>query len=352
MARFIISFFLLLSQTIVAVAQTGKMDKQSAWQWYDRHGWVCGVNYIPSNAINYTAMWDKSSFSPHVIDKELQLMEDLGMNCVRVVMQYAVYDDNPRYFIKTFRKFLDICGKHKISVMPIFFDDCVFGANTDPVVGPQPEPLEGWYAWAWSPSPGYSMVVDERTHSKLETYVKDVLRNFSDDTRIFAWDLYNEPTNTTMPERSLPLLRKVFEWAREVAPHQPITSGLWNGNKELEDFLIANSDIITFHCYDNPEDTRNTMQRMISTERPVICTEWLNRPRHSTIAEILPMFKENKVGSLFWGLVNGKTQTHLPWGHRPEHGEYKGVWQHDIFHPDLTPYDNHEIAVIKQMTGK
>lgn len=31
--------------------------------------------------------------------------------------------------------------------MPCFFDDCVFGANTDPVIGKQPEPLEGWYAW-------------------------------------------------------------------------------------------------------------------------------------------------------------------------------------------------------------
>ena len=30
--------------------------------------------------------------------------------------------------------------------MPIFFDDCAFGVNTDPTVGKQPEPLEGWYA--------------------------------------------------------------------------------------------------------------------------------------------------------------------------------------------------------------
>lgn len=54
------------------------------------------------------------------------------------------------------------------------------------------------------------MVVDERTHGKLEKYVKEVMTRFKDDDRIFVWDLYNEPTNTTMPERSWPLLRKVL----------------------------------------------------------------------------------------------------------------------------------------------
>ncbi len=234
--------------------------------------------------------------------------------------------------------------------MPIFFDDCAFGANTDPKTGIQPEPLEGWYAWAWSPSPGHSMVVDERTHGQLEKYVKDIMTRFGNDKRIMAWDLYNEPTNTPMPERSMPLLKKVFKWARETNPTQPVTSGLWNGNKELEDFLAENSDIITFHCYASPEQTLDVMKRMCAYGRPVICTEWLNRPRHSTIAEIMPFFKENHVGSMFWGLVNGKNQTHLPWGHRPEHGEYTGVWQHDIFHTDHTPYDINEISIIQHLT--
>ena len=208
-------------------------DKTKANEWAKNQPWYCGVNYIPANAVNYTAMWDKTNFSPDVIDKELDLMEDLGMNCVRVVLQYAVYEDNPKHFLRAFDRFLDICDKHGIKVMPIFFDDCAFGANTDPKAGKQPEPLEGWYAWAWSPSPGYSMVADERTHGKLEKYVKDVMSKHKDDDRIFVWDLYNEPTNTSMPERTWPLLRKVFAWAREINPSQPITSGMWNGNKEL-----------------------------------------------------------------------------------------------------------------------
>lgn len=191
-------------------AQGKVWSVEKARKWAEKKTWYCGVNYIPANAINYTAMWDKTSFSPDVIDREMQLMKELGMNCARVVMQYAVYEDDPAYFLRTLDTFLGICDKYGVQVMPIFFDDCAFGVNTDPVVGQQPEPLKGWYAWAWSPSPGYSMVVDERTHGKLEKYVKEVMTRFKDDDRIFVWDLYNEPTNTTMPERSWPLLRKVF----------------------------------------------------------------------------------------------------------------------------------------------
>ena len=145
-------------------AQGGRWTEERAWAWYRQLPWLCGVNYIPANAINYTAMWDKTSFSPTTIDKELQLMENLGMNCVRVVLQHAVYADDAKYFLRTFDKFLDICSRHGIRVMPIFFDDCSFGVNNDPVVGRQPEPLVGWYAWAWSPSPGYTILADERRH--------------------------------------------------------------------------------------------------------------------------------------------------------------------------------------------
>lgn len=340
---------LLATFVACTFAQGPRWSVQKAAEWQKEQPWFCGMNYIPADAINYTAMWDKSSFSPKQIEREMALAEEVGMNCARVVLQYVVYEDDPKYFLRTFDKFLGICAKHGVKVMPIFFDDCTFGVNTDPVVGPQPEPLEGWYAWAWSPSPGYSMVVDARTHGKLEKYVKDVMERFKNDPRIFAWDLYNEPTNTPMPERSYPLLEKVFQWARQVDPSQPITSGAWNENEKLNKILLDNSDIVTFHCYSTKENTQKWMERYLQYGRPVICTEWMNRVAHSYLIEILPMFKEKNVGSMIWGLVNGKTQTHLRWGHRPEDLPYTGEWQHDLFHTDFTPYNEAEIELLKKL---
>lgn len=331
-------------------AQGKRWSEEKINKWYEKQSWFCGMNYIPADAINYTAMWDKTGFSPAVIEKEMALAKSIGMNCARVVLQYAVYEEDPAYFLNTLDKFLEICDRYGVKVMPCFFDDCAFGTNTDPVIGQQPEPLIGWYAWAWSPSPGYTMVVDERTHGKLEAYVKAVMNRFKNDDRIFVWDLYNEPTNTTMPERSLPLVNKVFKWAREINPSQPITIGLWNGNEELNKIAIENSDIITFHFYNTKETTEARIIELEALNRPIICTEWMNRIAKSKIEELLPVFYKHNVGSMIWGLVNGKTQTHLGWGHRPEHLPFTGDWQHDIFHGDFKPYNQAEIDLIKKLT--
>lgn len=338
--------------SVMGAAQGTQWSKEKAAEWANNNPWYCGVNYIPANAVNYTEMWDKTGFSPDVIESEMKLMKADGMNCARVVMQYAVYADDPQYFLKTFDKFLSICDKYDVKVLPIFFDDCVFGANTDPTVGKQPEPLEGWYAWAWSPSPGHSIVSDPRQHDKLEPYVKDVMSKFKNDDRILGWDLYNEPTNGGMGNRTLPLLKKVFAWAREVNPSQPITSGIWNGNEELNKILIDNSDIITFHVYAPYGTTSNVIKDHLKHGRPTICTEWMNRVAGSTIREILPLFHANGVGCMMWGLVNGKTQTHLCWGHRPEQLPYTGPWQHDIYKGDHTPYDQGEIDLIRKYNNR
>ena len=340
---------LLACMGLSGFAQSPRWSEAQSKDWFKKQGWLCGMNYIPSNAINYTAMWDKTSFSPDLIDRELKAAEELGLNCARVVLQYAVYADDPKYFLKTLDKFLAICDKHGIKVMPVFFDDCVFGANTDPVIGKQPEPLEGWYAWAWSPSPGHTMVIDERTHGHLEKYVKEVMGRFKNDNRILLWDLYNEPTNGGLGDRSMPLVRKVFAWAKEVDPVQPLSIGVWCGNEGLNKFCTDNSDIITFHCYSTAENTNNEIQRLKAYGRPIICTEWMNRPAGSTIETVLPLFKKENVRCMMWGLVNGKTQTNLPWGHRPEHLPYNGPWQHDILTSDFQPYDKAETELLQKL---
>jgi hypothetical protein len=324
---------------------------EKAAQWQRDTGWLCGVNYIPADAINYTAMWDKTSFNPALIDRELALAASIGFNCVRVVLQHAVYAGDPGYFLKTLDTFLAICARHKIRAMPCFFDDCVFGVNTEPRIGKQPEPRIGWYAWAWSPSPGHRLVRDRSAHPLLEKYVKAVLEKFRDDPRVCLWDLYNEPTNG-IGNASLALVRGVFRWAREVNPSQPVTIGVWNGNRALNDYVLKHSDIMTFHSYGQSGAVENHIRNLRRQGRPIVCTEWMNRGAKSTVATILPLLKERGAGAISWGLVNGKTQTNLPWGHRPERLPYKGPWQHDLFHGNHKPYDPQEIALIKKMTGK
>ena len=118
---------LLLSLTLYGQKPAERWNSEKAWKWYNDNPWICGFNYIPSSAINYTAMWDKTSFSPETIERELALAEETGFNTVRVVLQFIVWEDDPQYFKDVFATFLSICARHKMKAMPAFFDDCVGG---------------------------------------------------------------------------------------------------------------------------------------------------------------------------------------------------------------------------------
>lgn len=338
---FLLPAFLLTGSPVFSQDTAGRWSEARIREWSRHQPWYCGFNYIPAYAINYTAMWDKTSFDPVAIDKELSLAQHLGMNAVRAVLQFAVYEDDPDYFLRTLDQFMGICKKHGIKFVPALFDDCNFGIYPDPIVGKQPEPLRGWYAWAWSPSPGHSLVIDERTHPRLEKYVKAVMSRFKNDDRILFWDLYNEPCNGGMGAVSLPLLKKTIGWARSVNPSQPLSVGIFNNEPRLREISLAGSDLITFHNYDNKEQLQEMIDELRRYDRPLICTEWMNRPRGSLISTHLSVFYKEHVGCMLWGLVNGKTQTELPWGHRPGDPAPK-IWQHDLFHPDFTPYDQKE----------
>lgn len=62
--------------------------------------------------------------------------------------------------------------------------------------------------------------------------------------------------------------------------------------------------------------TRDLIGELTKLRRPLICTEWMARDNGCTIESCLPIYKETRVGCIMWGLVNGKSQVHLPFGYR------------------------------------
>jgi hypothetical protein len=174
---------------------------------------------------------------------------------------------------------------------------------------------------------------------------------FRSDSRILAWDLYNEPGNSNMENKSLPLLKAVFNWARDVSPSQPITAGIWKRQlTDIDKVILENSDIVTFHNYGGPDAMTHEIDDLVQEGRPLICTEWLARQNGSTVANILPVLYRRHVGGTIWGLVNGKTQTNYHWGSKAG-SPAPALWQHDIFHRDMTYYDPNEIALFQHYAG-
>ncbi|HJM59836.1 MAG TPA: hypothetical protein QGG52_04875, partial [SAR86 cluster bacterium] len=87
--------------------------------------------------------------------------------------------------------------------------------------------------------------------SDLKAYVYGVLESYAEDERILMWDLYNEPGQFGVGEKSIKLLELTWKWAREVNPSQPLTSCLDGSvGDEIIQLNQENSDVITFHTYE------------------------------------------------------------------------------------------------------
>jgi hypothetical protein len=121
----------------------------------------------------------------------------------------------------------------------------------------------------------------------------------------------------------------------------------------MEKIQLGESDVVSFHSYEKPENFEATVLSLQHFDRPIICTEYMARPRGSTFQGILPIAKKYNVAAINWGLVAGKTQTYLPWDswEHPYVDHQPPVWFHEIFRTDGQPYRQDEVDFIRQITG-
>ena len=358
--------FLLL---FCSLAQAQKWSERQANDWYKNQPYLVGANFAPASAINQLEMWQADTYDPKRIDLELGWAESIGMNTMRIFLHDLAYSRDPAGFKKRLEQVLAICAKHKIRPMIVFFDS-VWDPN--PKIGRQREPLPGVHNSGWGQSPGAAALRNPAEYPRLEKYVKDIVQTFRSDKRILAWDLWNEPDNLNArdyakqdPPNKIELVNKLlpqtFEWARVAKPEQPLTSGVWKGDyfKEgkfdaTEKIQMDLSDIVTFHSYEPPEEFEKRIVFLQKFNRPLLCTEYMARPRGSTFVAILPVGKKHNVGMINWGFVQGKSQTNYPWDSwdRP-YVEYEPwIWFHDVFRTDGAPYLREEVELIKRITGK
>ena len=321
-----------------------------AREWGDRNPWFRGANFNPSTAINQLETWQEETFDPETIDRELGWAKDIGFNCMRVYLHHLAWQIDKKGFKSRMDQYLNIADRHGIKTVFVFFDDCW---NATYEAGKQPDPKTGIHNSGWIRDPGDLISHDPALMDTLEAYVKDVLETFSKDSRIILWDLYNEPGNNGLGNKSMPLLKNVFAWAREVNPTQPVSAGVWNKQlTELNLFQLENSDIITYHNYAEKNHHRETIDSLKSIKKPIICTEYMARTSGSRFENIMPMLKEEKIGAINWGLVSGKSNTMYAWDTPVPDGSEPDVWFHDIFRPDGTVFNQSEIDLIKKLTGK
>ncbi|MDI1305797.1 MAG: cellulase family glycosylhydrolase [bacterium] len=349
------------------------VDKREIWtkeqanSWYAKQPWLVGSNYNPSTAINQLEMWQKETFDPKRIDQELGWAEQIGMNTMRVYLHDLLHKQDAEGLYKRMDTFLEIADKHHIKILFVLFDSCW---DPFPELGKQRAPKPFVHNSGWVQSPGQKALSDAKEYPRLEKYVKETVAHFKDDQRILGWDVWNEPDNMTGPSYEkveiankvdlvYNLLGKVFEWARESNPSQPLTSGVWAGDwteanlKPIFKLQLDQSDVISFHCYDKPKDFVKRINELKRYGKPMLCTEYMARPNGSTFEGFLPIAKENKIAMINWGLVDGKSQTKFPWDSwTKKYTSAPPVWFHEVFNTDGTPYKKSETDFIKKITSE
>ena len=308
--------------------------------------WRYGANFIPSTAINQLEMWQAETFDPATIDRELGWAEKIGMSVMRVYLHDLLHLLDRSGLFRRMDQYLKIADSHQIKTIFVFFDDCW---KPEFAPGKQPDPIPFTHNSGWIQSPGNAVGNDPAQWGRLEKYVKDVISHFAQDDRIAMWDLYNEPGNGRSPEydnpnglrsaRSLPLLRAVFNWARDAAPSQPLTTGLWWFDdpefEELNHLIAEASDVISFHAYLRPDlfKARIAEVEHLAGSREIVCTEYMARPSGCTFRDCLPILRDHGIWAINWGLESGKTQTIFPWNWSESKGMPERFF-HDIFHAD------------------
>ncbi len=346
--------------------------------WAKDKPWWVGFNFLPSTAVNWNEMWAKETFDLPTIKRELELASKVGFNTLRTNLPFIVYLYDKEGLIERINAFLDVAYDLGIHTMLTLMDDCGFSGE-HPYIGFQGKPREGVHNSRGAASPGRNVVTNKTYWPLVEEYVRTIVKTFKDDKRILIWDVYNEPTNDgifgdhgemlhydgPLTEYALELCEKAVSWVRDEDPSQPLTVGAWRHMKifidrtpeifthPIDKLALESSDVITFHAYSPKDVIEETLEILKPYNRPIMCTEWMARHAQSTVEDILPIFSKYKVGAYNWGLVNGKTQTHLPWPVIMQASpDYIKTWFHDLFHKDGTPYSEDEIKLFSDLIAQ
>ena len=348
-----------------------RWSPEKANAWYARQPWLVGANYTTSTAINQLEMFQADTFDPETIDRELGWAKSrFGMNTMRVYLHDLLWQQDPQGFKRRLDTFLAIADRHGIRPMLVLFDSCW---DPDPVLGPQHRPIPGVHNSGWVQSPGRRDLIDPARDAHFRAYVEGVVGAFANDDRVLAWDIWNEPDNPgggsymdeqleQERERIEALLPKAFAWARAQKPTQPLTSGVWIGEDwspgaakltPIQRTQLDQSDVISFHNYEQPEAFEARIAQLRPYGRPLLCTEWLARGNGSNVDTILPIARRENVAMVNWGFVDGDIQTRLPWDswERPYTLQEPTLWFHDLLKRDGTPYRAREVEIFRTLAA-
>ena len=350
-----------------------RWSKERAWEWYNGRPWMRGCNYMSADCVNRVDQWQDLHFEERMAttEEELAVMQELGYNSVRLILEYVVWQKEHDGFLDRFERYLATCDKYGISCMIVLANDCM-PPKTER--WKMPDVGEQTYDWGYhggrkhsqhgahnGPAPHFYLD-DPDSADDYFRMVTEIVTLYRDDPRICMWDLFNEPGNSRREGLTMPHLKRMFETVRAINPSQPLTCAAWwfdpndFHTSELNRYALENSDIISYHCYNRFEEHVRLIRYLKSFGRPLINSEWLARCTGNDVFDNFPLFYLEGIGCYNWGFVAGKYQTYEPY--EAHWNWYRDdprapidftKWFHDLYRPSLRPYDPKETELIQRL---
>ena len=351
-----------------------RWTEEEAAAWMKKTGRLKGCNFIGSDCCNRIEMWQSYKHAERLAtaERELKLCEDIGFNSVRLIVEFDVWYQERENFMQSLEDYISLCDKYHQKVMLVLANEaqlCRGETYTPKPLGEQVYAL-GYHQGRFPLTPEQKALKPYHELERPETrelyleMVREIVLKYREDPRVVCWNVYNEPGITIGIERCVPLMKLLFDEIRALDPVQPLTSDVWYWRdmehpRVNDKFSLENSDVISWHSYKPIEDMVIDIKILKKWNRPIFITEWLNRINHSEVREIYPLLYIEDMSCWCWGFVAGKTQTYEPWDSLWE--QYDAAdgnvrydftrWQHDLFRPNLRPWDPKEIEIIKKFNA-
>jgi len=269
---------------------------------------IRGVNYYPKNAA-----WNMfgDNFDSLAIKKDIKLIQEMGLNMIRVFIPYEAFGKNKvdQNKLNQVVQVLDLAEERDINVMITLFD---FYGNYD---------ITDWTL----------------THRHAEVIVNAIKNH----PALLGWDIKNEPDldfDNRKKYRVTAWLEEMIAQIKEWDTEHPITIGWSSAESAIN--LSEKVDIVSFHYYEELgqfTEKSKALKKIVSANKPIFLQEYgtssygglwkgfmgSEKKQADYYNEIQGYIKQEQLPFAFWGLydfeeVPASVVGRLPWRRTPQ----------------------------------
>ena len=272
-----------------------------------------GAIYIPAKAYNTWQQWKE--YDHDITLRDFGYAKSIGLNSLRIWLSYEYWLENPKRHEQCLEQLLQASDKMGFKILLALFDSC--GVENTPAARKDKNPKTAVAVM----SPGLTISRNKDRWKEPEQFVNRIMDLHSEDKRLLAIEVMNEPP---LANNRLAMSRYLFKAAKRKQKGIPLTIGSLPGMQNWGNFMDLGIDILQFHnnyptklaAFNNDLNMAKKITEVLG--RPVWITEWQRlRPagngwnQHTLPQnELFPDFaslaahvRNAEIGNYFWSLM-------------------------------------------------